>query len=95
MHYGKAIGLAGLMIGLGVLMPQVGLPGRAQTVTQTVDQRKAEGDRLLAQGNKLVEQNQNKEAIGFFQKALVIYRELNDRQKEGQTLKDIGNVYRT
>lgn len=50
MHYGRAIALAGLVAGLVGLAPISVLPGVAQTVAQTREQRKAEGDRLFQQG---------------------------------------------
>ncbi|MBW4582028.1 MAG: CHAT domain-containing protein [Tildeniella nuda ZEHNDER 1965/U140] len=63
----------------------------AQSTTK--QDRKAEADRLFEQGTKQFEQNQNEAAIASFQKALSIYQELKERQKEGQVLKAIGNAY--
>jgi len=58
-----------------------------------VSNRKTEADRLFAQGTKQLEQNQHQKAIASFEQALVIYRELKERLKEGHTLRSIGNAY--
>jgi CHAT domain-containing protein/uncharacterized protein HemY len=93
MHYGRAIVLASLVAGMVGLTPAAGRPGMAQMRTQTENQQRMQADLLFEQGNKLLGQNQNEGAIAAFQRALAIYRELKERQKEGQTLKTIGNVY--
>ncbi|MEC4811917.1 MAG: CHAT domain-containing tetratricopeptide repeat protein [Scytonema sp. PMC 1069.18] len=54
---------------------------------------KAEAEQLLQQG---IEQNQNKQyetALQSCLQALKIYREIKDRQGEGQTLKNLVNIY--
>ncbi|MGI0485838.1 CHAT domain-containing protein [Pantanalinema rosaneae CENA516] len=58
-----------------------------------VSDRKTEAERLFEQGIKQLEQNQPQAAIASFEQALVIYRELKDRLKEGHTLRSIGNAY--
>jgi CHAT domain-containing protein/ATP/maltotriose-dependent transcriptional regulator MalT len=98
MHRFKSVplALATLCLCLSSAVPAVAIAEGAEgAIAQTAiaQNQKAEGDRLLEEGNKLLEQNHNEAAIASFQKALVIYRELKERQKEGQTLKSIGNVY--
>jgi CHAT domain-containing protein/tetratricopeptide (TPR) repeat protein len=72
---------------------QSAIAAEVKPIGPVVSDRLAEANGLFEQGNQLLEREQNEGAIGAFQKALVIYRELRDRQKEGQTLKAIGNAY--
>ncbi len=61
--------------------------------TQTADARKAQADRLLQQGNEKFETSQFEAALQSWQQALVIYREIKDRQGEGNSLGDLGVAY--
>lgn len=63
MRYGKAIALAGLVAGLMGLAPVIVMPGIAQVVTQTREQRKAEGDRFLHQGVEKIEFREPEAAV--------------------------------
>jgi len=65
-------------------------PAVAQEVTP--EERKAEGDRLLAQGAQQYRTSQFREALQSFGQALEIYREIGDRAGEGTTLNNIGGV---
>jgi hypothetical protein len=56
-------------------------------VAQTSDARKAEADRLLEQGLQQHQASQFQAAIQSGQQALVIYRELKDRNGEGNLWK--------
>jgi CHAT domain-containing protein len=71
------------------------LPAIAQT--QPNQTRKAESageaNRLYKQGEDQLNQGQLPAALESLQKALEIYRSLQDRKQEGQTLRLIGNVY--
>ncbi len=92
----KSVGLTMLLFGLTTIALCVPASmSRSPVLAQstTTQDRKAEGDRLFEQGTKQLEQNQNEVAIASFQKALALYQELKERQKEGQTLKSIGNAY--
>ncbi|KAM3100101.1 CHAT domain-containing protein [Phormidesmis sp. 146-12] len=93
MRYGRSIVLAGLVMGLVGLAPLVGLVGRAQTIAQTAEPRKAEADRLLQQGIQQYEVSQFEAALQSWQQALVMYRELKDRRGEGQSLGNLGLAY--
>jgi CHAT domain-containing protein/tetratricopeptide (TPR) repeat protein len=73
--------------------PVMGLPGGAQGVAQTVDQRKAESDRLLQQGNQQYQTSQFASALESWQQALKLYRELKNRSDEGVVLGNIGVAY--
>jgi CHAT domain-containing protein/tetratricopeptide (TPR) repeat protein len=90
-----SLALSGTVVVGTLTMGQPNRAVQAAEVVQMAENRKAEADRLFEQGNKLLGQNQNEGAISVFQKALAIYRELKQRQKEGQTLKSIGNAYNT
>jgi CHAT domain-containing protein len=61
--------------------------------TPTSQDRKAEADCLLEQGIKQIDSNRFQVALQPLQQALAIYREIQDRQGQGQTLKNLGNAY--
>ncbi|MBE9128386.1 MULTISPECIES: CHAT domain-containing protein [unclassified Coleofasciculus] len=61
--------------------------------TPIIQDRKAEADCLLEQGIKQIDTNRFQLALQPLQQALAIYREIQDRQGEGQTLKNLGNAY--
>lgn len=60
---------------------------------QTPSSPKAEADRLLRQGYQQRNSNQFEEALQSFQQALTIYRQLHDRQWEGNALAALGFYY--
>ncbi|MBW4670502.1 MAG: CHAT domain-containing protein [Cyanomargarita calcarea GSE-NOS-MK-12-04C] len=55
--------------------------------------RKSEADRLLKQGIKQLNIKQVDAALQSLQQALAIYKEIKDRPGQGETLKNLGNVY--
>jgi len=61
--------------------------------TPTSQDRKAEADCLLDQGIKQIDSNRFQVALQPLQQALAIYWEIQDRQGQGQTLKNLGNAY--
>jgi CHAT domain-containing protein/tetratricopeptide (TPR) repeat protein len=65
----------------------------SQALAQTQAQRKAEADRLLDQGIQQLVTSQFQAALQSWQQALIIYREIKDRQSEGKALGNLGNVY--
>ncbi|MGB7891042.1 MAG: CHAT domain-containing tetratricopeptide repeat protein [Microcoleus sp.] len=65
----------------------------SQALAQTQAQRKAEADRLLDQGLQQYEISQFQAALQSWQQALIIYREIKDRQKEGNALACLGIAY--
>ncbi|HBB33585.1 MAG TPA: Fis family transcriptional regulator [Cyanobacteria bacterium UBA8803] len=69
------------------------LLGVPQVLAQTPANRKAEADLLLKQG---IEQlyDEDTDAVDSFEQALAIYREIKNRQGEGQTLAYLGEHYR-
>ncbi len=62
---------------------------------QTTQDRKAEADRLLNQGNQQYNISQFEAALQSYQQALSIYREIKFRQGEGWALGNLGEAYRT
>ena len=60
---------------------------------QTTQNRKAEADRLLEQGNQQFQISQFEAAFQTWQQALTIYREIKDRLGEGQSLGNVGLAY--
>jgi tetratricopeptide (TPR) repeat protein len=61
---------------------------------QTTQDRKAEADRLLQQGNQQFQISQFESAFQSWQQVLTIYREIKDRLGEGNSLGNLGNAYR-
>ncbi|MEG4519134.1 tetratricopeptide repeat protein, partial [Microcoleus sp. AT9b-C3] len=65
----------------------------SQALAQTQAERKAEADRLLDQGIEQYQISQFQAALQSWQQALIIYREIKDRQSEGKALGNLGNAY--
>ena len=65
----------------------------SQALAQTQAQRKAEANRLLKQGSQQYQISQFQAALQSWQQALIIYREIKDRQSEGKALGNLGNAY--
>ena len=92
MLYQKAIVLTGLAIALGLVrVGAIGFPEVA--VAQTVQERKAEGDRLLQEGNQWFQSRQPKAALQSWQQALKIYQDIKDRRSQGSALRRMGSAY--
>ncbi|MEG4231636.1 tetratricopeptide repeat protein [Microcoleus sp. Pol11C3] len=66
----------------------------SQALAQTQAQRKAEADRLFNQGIEQYKISQFQAALQSWQQALIIYREIKERQGEGGALGNLGNAYR-
>ncbi len=62
-------------------------------VAQATQDRKAEAEKLLKVGVQYYQQSQFRAALETFQKALVLFRQINDRRGEGTTLNNIGLIY--
>ena len=60
---------------------------------QTTPDRKAEADRLLAQGLQLYQTSRYREAIPVLESALQIYRDIKDKNGEAVSLVNLGAVY--
>ncbi|MDF5727447.1 MAG: hypothetical protein PUP92_05260, partial [Rhizonema sp. PD38] len=67
--------------------------GESVVVAQTPDARKAEADRLFQQGIEQFQTSQFEAALKSWSRALVIYREIKDRQGEGTVLGNLGLAY--
>ncbi|MGB7441228.1 MAG: CHAT domain-containing protein, partial [Coleofasciculaceae cyanobacterium] len=65
------------------------LPVMAQTITE----QKAEADRFLQQGIEQYRASQFQAAIQSWQKALAIYRGIDDLRGEGKSLNNLGSAY--
>ena len=68
--------------------------GLVRSQEQTIQDRKAEADKLFNQGNQQFQISQFEAAFQSWQQALAIYREIKDRFGEGQSLGNLGLVYR-
>ena len=94
MVFRKAILLLSLALSIPVsVVLSIVLQTEMPAISQTVQARKAEADRLLKQGNEQMTANQPEAALPMLQAALKLYRDLKDRAAEGQTLKNVGNAY--
>ena len=82
-----------LLISLLVLSPQVLPVFSVPAQAQTIEARKAEGDRLLLQGIQQYQTNQFESALQSWQQALILYREIKTRQGEGAALGNLGLAY--
>ena len=72
---------------------QIALFSTDRVLAQTSTSHKAEAARLLKQGIEQVQTSQFKAAEQSWRKALIIYREIKDRQGEGNVLANLGLVY--
>ena len=64
-----------------------------QVLAQNPAGPKAEADRLLKQGVEQFQTSQFQAALQSWQQALIIYREIKDRQSEGKALGNLGIGY--
>ncbi|WP_333242584.1 MULTISPECIES: tetratricopeptide repeat protein, partial [unclassified Microcoleus] len=64
-----------------------------QFLAQNPTGRKTEADRLLEQGFQQLQMSQLEAAMESYQQALIIYREIKDRQGEGRALGHLGTAY--
>ncbi|MCP2727793.1 tetratricopeptide repeat protein [Limnofasciculus baicalensis] len=60
---------------------------------QTIQDKKAEADRLLEEGVKEYDDINFGGALGKFEEALLIYQEIDDKLGKGKTLHQIGLIY--
>ncbi|MEG4090503.1 CHAT domain-containing protein [Microcoleus sp. Pol12B4] len=65
----------------------------SQALAQTQAERKAEAERLLEQGSQYYQSRQFQAGLQSWQQALIIYREIKNRQGEGWTLERLGGAY--
>ncbi|BBC26663.1 CHAT domain-containing protein [Pseudanabaena sp. ABRG5-3] len=75
----------------------VGVPlfGSVESVqAQTVQDRKAQADRLRKQGAELYQTSRYREAIPVLESALIIYREIKDREGEAISINNLGAAYK-
>ncbi len=81
----RLIALFTLVVSLsGSAVPNLPVAFTASRVlAQTVDEREVQADRLLQQGLKQLNTGEYEAAIQSSQRALVIYREIKARQREG------------
>ncbi|MBD2206959.1 tetratricopeptide repeat protein [Calothrix sp. FACHB-1219] len=90
--------LISLIFPVGLASPQMrevegGVSSRLVAQGQTQQQRLEESRKLNKQGLKLFRQGKYKEALELFEKALVISREISDKEIESRILSNIGSVY--
>jgi len=64
-----------------------------QVLAQNPAGRKAEADRLFKQGGEQFQTSQFQAALQSWQQAVIIYREIKDRQSEGKALGSLGLAY--
>jgi CHAT domain-containing protein/uncharacterized protein HemY len=87
----RSIALA--LTGLLTIAPVTTAASAIGVQAQTVDARKVEADRVFQQAVEQIKTKQAQAALKLFEQALLIYREIKDREREGRTLGSIGLVY--
>jgi CHAT domain-containing protein/tetratricopeptide (TPR) repeat protein len=86
----KIVGIA-LLTFLACGQVQIAISESVQA--QSVQDRKAEADRLFKQGYQLFQVSQYRESIQVLEQSLQIYRDIKDLNGEGNSLNDLGNAY--
>ncbi|MGE5658133.1 MAG: CHAT domain-containing tetratricopeptide repeat protein, partial [Actinomycetota bacterium] len=66
----------------------------SQALAQNPTERKAQADRLFQQGREQYQVSQFQAALQSWRQALSLYREIHDRNSEGQALGNLGVAYR-
>ncbi|WP_271254690.1 CHAT domain-containing protein [Pseudanabaena sp. Chao 1811] len=61
--------------------------------SQSIQDRKAEAERLYQKGNQQYQANKYQEALQAWEQSLQIYREIKDRKGEGNSLNSLGKAY--
>jgi tetratricopeptide (TPR) repeat protein len=85
--------IALILLGMLTILPVMIMGSAIEVQAESIDNWKAEADRLFKQGNDQLAANQLQEALKSLQQALAIYQANGDRAGEGQALKSIGNFY--
>lgn len=81
------------ILGSALPLPLISSSGSSTAIAQTVDERKAEAERLVGEANQLWQRGQFQPALELFQQALRIYREIDDHHGEAKALIGFGIVY--
>jgi CHAT domain-containing protein/Tfp pilus assembly protein PilF len=74
-------------------LPLISSSGSSTAIAQSIDERKAEGDRLFEQGLQHHWDGQFQQAIESFQQAAKIYQEIGDHRGRISALFYLGGVY--
>ncbi len=86
--------LAAVTLLLTAGLPLIPVPNSLlPAVAQTVQDRKAEADRLLKQGDQQYQTSQYHAALQSWQQALGIYQAMKDRNGEAKALNNLGKAY--
>lgn len=96
----QRIGFTILLFFLATVSPLISFPlvvkiPQVLAQSQNILILKTEAEQLQQQGIEKLNSGQAEAAIDPLQQALNIYRKINDRNGEGQTLKNLGNAYYT
>ncbi len=91
----KIGGAFGIVFALCVVAPclPISLASQHSVLAQTIQDLKAEGDRLFNQGIQQYQVSQYQAAIVSWEQSLQIYREINDLNGEGASLGNLGSVH--
>ncbi|MBW4521548.1 MAG: tetratricopeptide repeat protein [Scytolyngbya sp. HA4215-MV1] len=89
----KSIGLAAMLLVLGVSVPvalvSVGLPGFAQTSQS----QRVEVDQLAQQGDRQYREGKFPEALATYQRVVTLRQQIKDRPGEGEAFYNVGRTY--
>ncbi|MFN9817780.1 MAG: CHAT domain-containing protein, partial [Pseudanabaena sp.] len=86
----KIVGIA-LLTFLACGQVQIAISESIQA--QSIQDRKAEADRLFKQGNQLFQVSRYRESLQVLEQSLQIYRDIKDLNGEGNSLVGLGNTY--
>ena len=89
------LGVVSLLVTLSTALPiNLLVPFSVpQVLAQTVEERKAEAERLFQQGLEQLKANQVEVGIKSLEQALIIYREIKYPQREAAVLLILSNIY--
>ncbi len=88
-----SVGIATLLLSFAPLPPILSHTEVVQA--QTIQERQAEAERLLTQGNRQRRADEFTSALESYQQALKIYQELKDTEGQFEALEELGRVYRS
>lgn len=94
LFYLKSVSLATLLFCATAIAPlSIPFPPISPALAQTIQERKAEADRLLQQGIQQYRTGQREAALQSLQQALAVRRAIQDRHGEAYVLMNLGNAY--
>ncbi|MFM2433139.1 MAG: hypothetical protein RLZZ511_4353 [Cyanobacteriota bacterium] len=85
--------IALILLGMLTISPVMIMGSAIEVQAESIENRKAEADRLLNQGIQQYEADKLEDAFQSWQQALRLYQTIKDRGGEGAALGSLGNAY--